>query len=391
MSHINIPFSKFTDSNILITGSTGFVGYRLTELLSNNTNSNIFCLVRSFGNATKLSRLPVKIIKGNILNPDDLKSVFKEIDYVFHCAYGNSGDENNQISTNVNGTDLVCKYALKNNIKRLVFLSTISVYEYSNDEWITEKSKKTSSKESYSSSKLAAEKIINNYINLDNLPAVILQPTAIYGPWAPSYVMKTFKKLKNSTIPLIEDGRGICNAVYIDDLIFAMLLSATNDKAIGETYIVNGDDYITWKKYYSFFDEILGRSTFKIISNKELKNHLYPKKPSFFLTVLKSMKPNISFLKSELKNHAFINYLYSKVSLKNKIRFTNIFLNKNKIINKKNQYPLMIINNDYVLFHKQISKASIVKIKRDLNYSPIYSFEDGFNEIKKWYLWFYNK
>ena len=238
---------------------------------------------------------------------------------------------------------------------------------------------------------MAAEKIINNFIKINNLPAVILQPTAIYGPWAPSYVMKIFNKIKNYKIPLIDEGKGICNAVYIDDLIQAMLLCSTKDSAIGQTYIVNGDDYITWEKYYSFFDKILNRSTFKIISNDELKRLLTFKSPNILYTIIKSMKPNFSFLKSELKNHKILSYLYLKISLKNKIKIANLFKSKKDPENKRNVFPLMPINKDYVYFHKQKSKASARKIKKDLNFTPLFTFEDGFQEIQKWYLWFYNK
>lgn len=393
MTHTNLSFTCFEKSRILITGATGFVGYRLAELLTSNTNAQISCLVRSYGNATKLARLPVEMIKGDVLNSYDVEMALKNVDFVFHCAYGNSGDENTRISTNTKGTELICKFALKNNIKRLVFLSTISVYKETNDEWLTEKSSETSSKEPYAFSKLQAEKVVNEYIKSKGLAAVILQPSAIYGPWAPSYVMRTFTKLKVYTIPLTSEGKGVCNAVYIDDLIQAMLLSANSEVAIGKTYLVNGDDYITWEKYYTYFSQILKRPVYKIISSQELKTLLNPKSPFLFATLLKSMKPNITFLKSELKTHPFVSFIYSKVSLKQKIRFAEYFKNRtslNKGINNKNM-PLMPIDKEYVRFHKQYFKANNHKIKAELNFKPNYNFEKGFEEINKWYCWFYNK
>ena len=392
MTHINFPFDFFQNSRILITGATGFVGYRLAEILSSNTNAQISCLVRSYGNATKLARLPVEMIKGNILSSHDVEMAIKNVDYVFHCAYGNSGDETTRISTNTIGTELICNFSLKNNIRRLVFLSTISVYKRTSDLWITEKSRKTISKESYASSKLHAENIINDYINNKGLDAVILQPTAIYGPWAPSYVMRIFNKLKKHTVPLVSKGKGICNAVYIDDLIQAMLLSAFTNKAKGNTYIVNGDDYITWKIFYSYFSKIIKIPAYKIVSKKELNRLLKPKSSFLLVSLLKSMKPNISFLKLELKSNQFVKFLYSKVPLKFKISLAE-YLKKsshsdNKI--KSNKLPLMNIDKEYIQFHKQRSKASNQKIKKELNFKPMFNFENGFKEINKWYNWFYN-
>ena len=126
-------------------------------------------------------------------------------------------------------------------------------------------------------------------------------------------------------------------------------------------------------------------------SNDELKRLLTFKSPNILYTIIKSMKPNFSFLKSELKNHKILSYLYLKISLKNKIKIANLFKSKKDPENKRNVFPLMPINKDYVYFHKQKSKASARKIKKDLNFTPLFTFEDGFQEIQKWYLWFYNK
>ena len=111
----NFSFELLQNSRILITGATGFVGYRLSEILCHNTNAKISCLVRSYGNATKLARLPVQMIKGNILSSHDVEMAIKNVDYVFHCAYGNSGDETTRISTNTKGTELICNFSLKHN------------------------------------------------------------------------------------------------------------------------------------------------------------------------------------------------------------------------------------------------------------------------------------
>lgn len=385
----NINFSEFDGKRILITGATGFVGNRLTEILSVETNAMITCIVNNYGNAYKLSRYNVNIVKGSILSAETVNDVCKNVDIVIHCAYGNRGSEEERNAVNIKGTENLCKAAFENGCERFIFLSTVMTYAFPETNILDENGKKTASKEPYGASKLAAEKIVHEYM-AKGLPSVILQPTAIYGPWAPSYVMRVFKQIKSYKIPLIDGGMGICNAVYIDDLIQAILLVALNRKAINNTYLVNGNDYITWREYYRFFSGIIGGEIAVVLNEEEAQELIKAKRPFLPKVILKAMRVDVPYLKNNIPGDSAILKMYRSLPLTFRQRVAA--KKKPMVVNKQSEEvkPVLSIDKDYIDFHKQTFKVSPQKLRSDVNYTPAYSFEAGFKEIERFYRWFYS-
>jgi nucleoside-diphosphate-sugar epimerase len=65
-------------------------------------------------------------------------------------------------------------------------------------------------------------------------------------------------ELRSFRLPLPANGDGICNAVYIDDLVTAMLLAATTERSHGERFLVSGPEHPTWREFYGAFERMLG-------------------------------------------------------------------------------------------------------------------------------------
>ncbi len=53
-------------------------------------------------------------------------------------------------------------------------------------------------------------------------------------------------------------GEGLCNALYVDDLVDAMILAAIKPEAVGERFVVSGPESVTWATFFQRFAEILG-------------------------------------------------------------------------------------------------------------------------------------
>jgi nucleoside-diphosphate-sugar epimerase len=60
-------------------------------------------------------------------------------------------------------------------------------------------------------------------------------------------------------------GNGKCNLVYIDDLISALLLALTHEKAAGEAFNIIGPDVVSWNEFLNFFNQSLMLPPIKII------------------------------------------------------------------------------------------------------------------------------
>ncbi len=53
-------------------------------------------------------------------------------------------------------------------------------------------------------------------------------------------------------------AHGICNAIYIDNLIDLVLLTLKNDAAIGQAFIGTEGRGITWREFYGAYARMLG-------------------------------------------------------------------------------------------------------------------------------------
>jgi nucleoside-diphosphate-sugar epimerase len=58
---------------------------------------------------------------------------------------------------------------------------------------------------------------------------------------------------------LINDGTGLCNYVYIDNLIDAALLATKRDEAVGQAYIITDGIALTWKEFFGCYAQMAGK------------------------------------------------------------------------------------------------------------------------------------
>ncbi len=75
-----------------------------------------------------------------------------------------------------------------------------------------------------------------------------MQPTIVYGPFSRLWTIDPADMLINATVVLPDRGEGICNAVYVDDVVDAMILAAKNPAAVGQRFLVSGEP-ITWAQF----------------------------------------------------------------------------------------------------------------------------------------------
>jgi nucleoside-diphosphate-sugar epimerase len=242
---------------ILITGGTGFIGGRLIERLCEQ-HAEVRVLVQNLANAHLISRFAVEIVHGDITSADAVRRAIHGCDVVFHCAYANSPDPSTIRPVNIEGTRHVLEASLQERVGRVIHLSTIMVYGVVADGDLTEASPRRRSGLLYADTKLEAERLAMDYAQSHGLPVTVLQPTAVYGPNSPGFAVNIIRMLKTGRILLINGGSGLCNLVYVDDLVTAMILAAQQEQAVGEALIISGDQPITWREFYGYFERMLG-------------------------------------------------------------------------------------------------------------------------------------
>src|SRR6185503_3635447 len=100
---------------------------------------------------------------GDIASPDAVDQAVAGCDVVFHCAYDGRVDETARRAATAASTRHVLDAALRHHVKRVVFVSTISVYGDTPDGDLDESAPRRYSGAAYNDSKLDAETLALEY------------------------------------------------------------------------------------------------------------------------------------------------------------------------------------------------------------------------------------
>ena len=246
---------------VLVTGATGFIGGRLTEYLALHCGAEVRATVRNHGRAIRIARLPAELISSDLLDFDSLRRAVAGCDVVFHCAVGTSGTLDERIRTTVNGTENMMRAALEHGVKRFVHVSTVAVHGPDPGAYVDEDTPYQYIGQWYTDAKIDAEKIILRYFREHGLPVVILRPAVVYGPYSVPWTIVPVDRLKRGRLTLIEGGTGICNHVYVDDVVQALVLAAVRQEAIGESFVISYGEGVSWADFFGYYAQMLGQDT----------------------------------------------------------------------------------------------------------------------------------
>ena len=229
---------------ILVTGASGFIGGRVVERLALERLDSVRALVHKWSRAARPAKFPIDIVAGDMMSQQDAAAAMQGVTHVVHCAYASAPE------SVVEGTRNLLAAALAAGVDRFVYVSTAEVYGAAVQGEIDESAPTEQSGSAYGDSKIDAETLCREF-HQRGLSTAIVRPSIVYGPCSLSWIVGTAKRLQSGRWSEFEGyGDGVCNAVYVDDLVTAILLAAQHPAASGEAFNVNGPDKITWNEYF---------------------------------------------------------------------------------------------------------------------------------------------
>ena len=236
-------------SKCLITGASGFIGSRLCERFDARGVQRYVPLVRSPESAAALQARWPQLAVGDLLNADQLKQALEGCDSVIHLAHGNNGPL---------ATRRLVDSAIARGVKRFVHVSTMSVHGPApGPEAAREETARIGRYDhDYSDSKAEQEEIVQAAHDRGDLPVVILRPTVVYGPGS-HFVLQVVEQARNGSVTIFDNGTGICNAVYVDDVCDAIDAALVRQEALGQAMFINADHTVSWGEFIRAFGSMV--------------------------------------------------------------------------------------------------------------------------------------
>jgi predicted dehydrogenase/nucleoside-diphosphate-sugar epimerase len=170
---------------IVVTGATGFVGHEVVRHLIDRGYA-VRAVVRPQSHTDKLERLDVELAYGDVRDRDSLRAAFEGASIVIHLAAGLRGSERFMLDSAVLGTANVAAAARDARIRRVIYTSSVSVYDFAKvreNGTVTEDSPLDDHPElrgTYSMAKRKAEQIALQERSNPNTPWTILRPAVIF-------------------------------------------------------------------------------------------------------------------------------------------------------------------------------------------------------------------
>lgn len=240
------------DSHILLTGATGFLGSYVLRFLISSGYRRIICIKRDSSDLSLIQDVQedVEWINCDITDSISLEEVVSQVQVIIHvAAYVSLSNKNRNkvMQVNTQATASLVDLSLYHNIKKFVFVSSVSAFGMSEQNGLIDE--KTEWKDSpvnnvYSISKQLAEREIQRGI-AEGLHGVIINPSMIIGAgiWDSSTV--AIFKMVYKGLPFYPSGS--VGVVDVRDVAKMILILLERDDVCGENFIASSENW-THKK-----------------------------------------------------------------------------------------------------------------------------------------------
>ena len=243
----------------LITGGTGLVGHHLVTELQRRGDT-VRALVLPSENTSWLEERGVTVYRGDIRDPDKLTAPMRGVDTVFHLAamQGVWLPIEEYYKVNVTGTENVCRAAMIAGARRIVHVSSWTIYGMARGWPLTEEVPPAPRNDPYWITKAQGDLLVQRMIAKDHLPAAIIRPGTIFGVGDRLNFGRMADKLRSGKGLVIGSGRNALPLVYVTDVVQGLLLCANHDRAQGQAYNITNDQPLTQGEFLHAIAQELG-------------------------------------------------------------------------------------------------------------------------------------
>lgn len=251
---------------ILVTGANGFIGAHLVARLSKITGVKLLLLSRQDRQSTQQDVVWLKGELGQLTSEYWRAHKISHIDYVFHLGAfipktaADINRINQAIDDNILGTRALLE-SLPEKIEKLIFSSTVDVYEQLESGNILTESTKVVPSSLYGASKLFCESLISAWAKECGCDYAILRYGHIYGPGEEQYgklIPAVIRNLLANQAPVVHgDGSAMRDYLYVGDAVEATIRASLVEGNIDVINIVRGES-VTLKEIVQLLIHMVG-------------------------------------------------------------------------------------------------------------------------------------
>lgn len=322
--------------NVLLTGSTGFLGFRTLErLVQLSYVDKVVASGRVLRKSREITHPKIKYILGDLADESFVGLLMKNIDVVINTAALSSpwGSEDLFYYSNVLTQKNIVESCKKHGVNRVIYISTPSMYYNGADRLLVKESYPLPEKfvNNYSKTKREAELVLQK----SGLEHIIIRPRAIIGRGDTVIMPRLIKAHSEGKLKIIGDGQNLVDLTSVENVVESIILSINaSEKALNKVYnITDGKPVKLWEAI---------NLVFKGIGKKQIVEKVKFRTAYFIASVLE---------------------IFSKLTSKKEPSLT--------------KYSVGVLSKTFTL---DISKA-----KELLNYKPIISTYESIEEFINWY------
>jgi nucleoside-diphosphate-sugar epimerase/predicted dehydrogenase len=262
--HLNFDSRTSSQKNItkrkkiLVTGASGFLGYHtVRRLVDEGYYVRVF--VRKLSHIKRLEDLGVEIVFGDIRNYESFEQAMKEMDVVIHLAADTTGHPDTSSEVTVTGTQNLIDLSIKNGIKQVIYMSSMSVYDtvhakdYDRFDENAKLEPHPQARGAYANSKSEAERFVLERLSANSQGWSILRPAMIFGPETNMFFGSLGLKVGNKFVVVFGNGKRRIRLIHVDDVVEAIILCLQKPDSRGKIYNLVHDEMISKREYLEKF------------------------------------------------------------------------------------------------------------------------------------------
>jgi nucleoside-diphosphate-sugar epimerase len=241
---------------ILVSGAHGFIGVKLTDLLSQQ-GFLVRTLTRNAAN-DKTDNYSID------LGMDECPATLcANIDTIFHLAgkahalAETHQDEAEYFQINTEGTRKLLEAAQQAGVQKFIYFSSVKAVGDC-DQQSMDESVQTPADTPYGQSKYAAEQLV---LHGGYVPhPVVIRPSMVYGNTEKGNLPRMIHAIRKGVFPPLPETHNRRSMVYVDDVVQAAILAAEKPEAAGQIYIVTDGQAYSTRQIYDWIRAALGKS-----------------------------------------------------------------------------------------------------------------------------------